>query len=489
MAMEGDRRTIQNPTSKPESGNRRIDARHSHGNVPILFRLKNLQRVNASGLENGAPPTKFDNETARQSSGSLEPKRTENSVPVSHANRSDAKMKTDGASVASASSPAAAAKTDPVTSPGKHGVSNGVIFLVALVAIAFSIGKKMGSSHATRPASSNSVATAPTTTAASTVASVESTTAKEETPSIATPEPLVVPTLPTLAKEETPDSTESSTADTPNFTSTKTEEGLLTLDMGSPSTEKDDTQQSNDESFSVPLTLASDVKAENTWDKNSSAIGLETNSTDGTSDQTSTTTTMSVPTTAGNANAPVSTVLTTTTPNTDLESMFQIRANYQSQAAAMAKMRQAPPTVSPQNNVAGYQPTYQSSNNLVPSSNQPNPQTGTVPALPVGYGGQERLAPPTNQNFSMSNATPSNSTMYSGPVAPMPGYSQYQPQYPTGTQSQPAAYAQSTNQPYAPSFKQPDPNPTNTTGGFTVPPRPAPYVPIGNQFNPEGYSN
>jgi hypothetical protein len=170
--------------------------------------------------------------------------------------------------------------------------------------------------------------------------------------------------------------------------------------------------------------------------------------------------------------------------------MFQIRANYQSQAAAMAKMRQAPPTVSPQNNVAGYQPNYQMQNNFAPSVNQPNIQAGAVPAQPVGYGGQERPAPTTYQNFSMPNATPSNSTMNGGPVATMPGYTQ--PPYPTGAQYQPAGnatYAQPVNQPYVPIYKQPNPTPTNTTGGFAVPPQPTPYVPIGSQFNPEGYSN
>lgn len=490
MAMEGDRRTAQNPTPKPQGGNRRIDARHSHGNVPVLFRLKNLQRVNAADLENGANSTKFDVDTSPRSTGSREPKRAENPVAAPHANRTDMKSKAEGASVASTTN--AAAKPDPVTTPGKHGVSNGVILLVALVAIAFSVGKKMGSSNAARPDSSNSVsvATIPSTTAVTTIDSVETTKINAETPAPSTPEPLVVPTLPTLAKEESPDSAESSSDTKPKLASTKTEEGLLTLEMGVPSKEKDDSPKANDETLSAPLTLVSEANASSASETKSSASSIEAASTDKLSEKEPVTATTNAQVESSNAASPSSTVLTTKTPHTDLESMFQIRANYQSQAAALAKMRQSPPTTVPQTNVAGYQPTYQTPNSVAPSVNQINAQPGSIAAQPVGYGAQERWAPPATQNFSMPTATTANPPSYVGPVATLPSYAQ--PQFPTGAQSQPtgnATFAQPANQPYVPVYQSPNPSQPNTVGGFTAPPPPAPYVPIGSQFNPEGYSN
>ncbi len=491
MAMEGDRRTAQNPTPKSQGGYRRIDARHSHGNVPVLFRLKNLQKVNAADSANGANPTKFDADSSPRLSSSREPNRAENSVVAPHANRTDVRSKAEGASVASITN--ATAKPDPVTTPGKHGVSNGVILLVALVAIAFSIGKKMGGSNAARPASSSSsasVATVPSTTAATTIASAETTKSNAVTPPSSSPEPLVVPTLPALAKEEAPDSTESSSETKPKIASTKTDEGLLTLEMGMSSKEKEDSPKANAETLSAPLTLVSEANASNASEAKSSASSTETASTEKLSQKESVTAPTNVQAESSNAASPSPTVLTTKTPHTDLESMFQIRANYQSQAAALAKMRQSPPSTGPQTNVAGYQPTYQTPNSVAPSINQMNAQLGSVPAQPVGYGGQERPASPAPQNFSMPTTTTANPTPYAGPVATLPSYAQ--PQYPTGAPSQStgnATFAQPANQPYVPIYQSPNPSQPNTSGGYAAPAPPTPYVPIGNQFNPEGYAN
>ena len=506
MATESDRRTSQNSTSKSQNWNRRIDAGHSHGNVPVLFRLKNLQRVSANEAENGSPPTKFDTDFALQPAEIREPKRAENSVPGPHTLRSDAARKQVAAPIASASKPTTDAKADPVTAPGKHGVSNGVIFLIAIVAIAFSVGRKIGSSGPASPASSTTITANQSAPVSSPAVGSETPAAISQASSALMPEPLVVPTLPQLANDSTSasnkSSDESSTDNAPKFSTFKSENGLLTLDMDLSSSKKGESVKSEDDSMSVPLTLASDSVDPKTSEETSTAKSLGTDSATATNPKPSATSAIKPSSEPTSSAAPDSFLLSTNTPHTDLENMFQIRANYQngiiaqSEAAALAKTRQSPPDAGfQQNNVAGYQPVYGTQNtpafNQVPVYNQPGMPTGTVPAQPVGYGGQSRspIQTPTYGNPSIPNAAGMATKPYVGPTATMPSYPQSQNQLvPQGQTTGNSPYAQPMNQPYVPLFKPADAPPMNP-GGFAVPPASTPYVPIGNQFNPEGYPN
>jgi hypothetical protein len=320
-----------------------------------------------------------------------------------------------------------------------------------------------------------------------------------------TPEPLVVPTLPTLASDKNSGSTEASDApkadDAPKFSTSKSENGLLTLDMGQSLKAKDESAKSDEDSMTVPLTLGDERLDSKASDKPLAAGSLETEGATAASSAKAS----SEPNASAQPNSPL---LSTNTPNTDLESMFQIRANYQngmasqSQTAALSKMRQTPPNpgLQPnvaglQPNVAGYQPAYGSQNNpsfnQAPLYNQPNGQTGTIPSQPVGYGGQSRspIQTPTYGNPSMPNAAMIATPQYVAPVATMPNYAQSQSQTaPSGPANGNAPYAQPANQPYIPLFKPADAPPMNTNG-FAVPPTTTPYVPIGSQFTPEGYAN
>jgi hypothetical protein len=503
--MEGDRRTTQNSTSMPQNWKRRIDGGHSHSNVPVLFRLKNLQRVSSNEADNASPPTKFEVAPARPSAEIREPKRAENSVPTSHALRSDGAHKNAPTPIQTSTKPATELKPDPVTTPGKHGVSNGVIFLIALVAIAFSIGRKTGSNGSPKSEPLSTIAANQSATASPSVVGSEISTTATQVSSSLSPEPLVVPTLPTLADDSKPVSTESSTDsatdNTPEFSTSKSENGLLTLDTELSSSRKDEALGSDSGALSVPLTLASeasDPKTANTTDLTATSHSLATDNaavTHAKPSATSATTSTSEP---SSSTLQEPTLLSTNTPNTDLENMFQIRANYQnslvaqSQAVALAKTRQSPPDAGQQQNVPGYQPAYAIQNNpasnQVPVLSQPYGQPANVPAQPVGYGGQSRLPiqAPTYGSPSIPNAT-GITNPYATPTATMPSYVQSQNQTaPQGQATGSSPYAQPLNQPYVPVFKPTD-APAMNTGGFAVPPTSTPYVPIGSQFSLEGY--
>lgn len=510
MATEGDRNQYNGTSSPKQNWRSRIDPRHSQSNVPVLFRLKNLQRVSADGsVEPNSPAMSSD--YAGQSQV-REVERSRKAAPAV-ATRSQA-------APVSGTPSAAAAKPDPVTAPGKHGVSNGFILLIAAVAVIFAIGRNFTQSSPAVQTANSQVAS---TTVAANAPSAATSTATTPVAAVALPspptnakadEPLMIPELPKLAIDDAAtklDSSSESPKDTDKTTEAKRDDSGLVLLNPDESLKNESSDDSTDK-LPLPSTLTT-VENPN--------VPKTTDSPKEEADKK--------PLEASTADKPIGpSMATTATPDRDIEAMMQARstflaqnpANVQSQFDALVRARSTIPTTAtpnftpPQTNLAA-QPSYGPQPNIAqtPSYAAPQPNYAVAPptaganisAQPVGYG--QSVAPNANFSSSMPNAAAQNGAIPNGAMtAPMTSYPL--PGTPTSPQSfapNPSsstngpAYTQPTNQPYRPVFADPAsmPMPNGVSapaaGNFAVPPAsptptaPVPYVPIGNTFNPNGY--
>jgi hypothetical protein len=508
MAMEGDRETDQGTQLGKPSWRKRIDPRHSPSNVPVLFRLKNLQRAAVDDWMGTGQFADSGNMPASKPSQTVEAPRGQSSVPTPHLKQANPPSTKVAGVSASPASPAGQSKPDPVATPGKHGVSNGFIFLIAAVGVAFVVGRnwtpsKQPIAKASRNSSDVLDSTSPSQPAIASVTSIA-------TPSIESKsvEPLIVPELPELAGHLTEDkqsiadeiSDEGSMAEIDN----DDESAVVLLD---PDQASNPDSQDNDADLKLPSTLTtienpnvrattnSAVSKPATWASNPDSNKLTQSDASKSATESS--------------SSPVA----TTTPERDIESMMRIRNAYiaqnspssQSQFDAIARAKQGIATTSTPDFSA---PTsgYVASAPSAYAFTQPS-YPNNLHAQPVGYG-----TPPVGMNYSSSmpsttmpvGTTPTASQQPYQPI----GSSMIPPEYPQAGQatmpvytpsnyapaaaSQPAnsPYAQPTNQPYLPVYSQPTaPVAPAPTGAFLLPTSaPSPYVPIGQNFDPNAFS-
>jgi hypothetical protein len=468
-------------SSRPST--RRVDPAHGPSNVPVLFRLKNLQRSEAAASpqsERAAHGTSAEPYVAR-------PAVTSSSNSTSGTSLASTSHTEAPASSAGSNKPSS---SDPLKTPGKHGVSNGFILLAVLVAVAFAIGRNSNKSQqvaSTTPAPQASSASIPSST-------------PSVNPSTAPIAPLAPPALPVVASDAAVTSpkddvaTNEASLDLENsFKESAIESDSLAVPSMLVTAQKESTPP--DETLTIgndsPESTSNDNLATSTdlseaSDVSSFTIGTES------IESSSKTTTPTLPTfgkSKSNATlvttetsrenqttvpATASKLVTTSIPEMDTAQLYEMRANFQSQMEALAKARQSqaqqnvasavqsttpqPTAAQPTMNVAppvqGYgqpQPNYASVGQQ-PMTNSPNPPyTQYAPVSPSAPATQYQpvaqqvpanpYAATARQVSYPSNVQPNQQTpaqayqpLFATPVYPVQGYSQPTMQ-PQGTAS------------------------------------------------------
>jgi hypothetical protein len=513
MAMEGDRQRAGGSASRKEWRNR-IDPRHSPGDVPVLFRLKNLQRVEAAvEVANSPSPVRATESAPIQTTTRLQRQSTtpfKDAAPEPLPTRSPSPTK-----------PLTASDSEKTSKPSKHGVSNGFILLAVLVGVAFVLGQSIGkpkpgtvtnqplaqsNTTATEPSKSEPVAAAPAI--------------KEEAVALAAPtstmpeEKLQIPTLPTLPDFDNKSSEDEDLALPPTL-EIASKESATTDETDS----KDGKQENEDAKTSLEI-ASSDVNssdfsspdfpssefAMSEADASGESFSGSAKQPESTSDSFATASTVdgnaasSKPAPGPSVTSSDTPFRTTNTPATDFEQMYRLRSDYLSQRAALAQTRPvATPTAPAPAAQVATNPTLQANPSFT-SPVGPVPGTPTLNAQPVNYAPQQNVAPtmaPYPTSMPTANTNPS-ATYQPNLNYQVPSGPSMQPVAPTNVTNsflQPANPNPQPSLPYQPMFPSmtqnsmaPVGNPVPTPGNYsTAPATPAPYQPIGSSFAPEGF--
>ncbi|MDZ4852833.1 MAG: hypothetical protein SGI77_26395 [Pirellulaceae bacterium] len=504
--------------NKPSESNERLratvkrtDASHSRSNVPVLFRLKNLQRSNA-GID------------ATENDATISPAH-ENGLATPALANSNVASNTSVRSDSPNSVPAPKTSTDPSTSQTKRSLPTGYILLLVAVIAAYSVGRT--SNNANQVGTNNPLAEL-----------TANTTETPSTPSVVSIEliaPLAPPALPQMAMGDDADRLLNVEA-SPEFEFDSTEIATTSKKSTAPQVIMFDSFDSETEPQSngldVPTMLISskpDRKA-GTAKAKTANLGVESIDSNSAivfggspSPDDSETLTFSSDNTFENSptdNQELSTdrsaanvsnnkqagVVSTSTPNLDTAQLLQIgakyqemRNNYQSQMEALARARQAPsnqvestPSSAPNMQYASTQSMHSTSPNIAsPTQGYGAQQTyagyGVNPAE-VAYGsGQPNPATLPNQSNSNGYVPIGAQLSYPPsvqPMAPAPTATTYQPApsyqpVPPQQSYQPAPPQQSYQsapgqQPYQPIMTGPNGHPSQASNANMTQPSPAP---------------
>ena len=472
------------------SSTRRVDPAGGQSNVPVLFRLKNLQRGEPAAI--AAEPTTATRDTNgdprnTRSTASSNANQSSDANPIRRENQSGSPP------VANSSNASAVAKSapDPVTAPGKHGVSNGFILLAVAILIAFAVGR---SSNKTTQVAVNSNTTKGTETS-STPTPIAIVTA-------APIEPLAPPELPSVAKTESPaqesnaiDLVDSAAAEATALASKSDATDSESLTFGS--TEK--SSDARDEKLPAPSMLVVSRKEAS----QSEALILESDSSPSHESHKSllvdsptvnspaevSFSTDAAPTKASIVNESLSfgqpeakdtfvakekpsdnrsKLVTTTAPEMDTAQLYDLRANYQSQMEAMARARQA-----------------QVQQAIATPSSQPTMQYASSQSAPPAQTAQANIAPPT-QGYGANQYNPAYGVNQPNVNQPNAAYPTNQPNPAYGAgQPNPSYGAAQANEGYG--AAQPNTSygqPQTTAAGFSVSTVPTGrYVPIARTLS------
>ena len=421
---------------------RRVDPSRGQPNVPVLFRLKNLQRTNPDeavertpAQENSVPMTNDRPRGSRPNSN----RESDLSNRPSRDTLQDLTAKSSGANAAAAPSTTQNAAADPAAAPGKHGISNGFILLVVGILIAFAMGRNSNRSSevAVNPAKSS---LPPSKAAAAEIMT-----------------PLAPPELPTLAIAELSQSIEETlTGSLPSNENAKSSDDLWmppnqqTIVFNS--SEKNTDAKSN--TLPVPSILVASnsetsldalLKSGNDDRSKNEDMSLPISSVESSQVSTSfkdakhssqSSDTDGALSSDANSFDPHPKVAETSVPNMDTAQLYQIFANYQSQREALARARQVqtePPLTTPAANpslqVVSAQTTYPGQP-VQPNMATPNEGYGVNQAYNAGQLNASYGGAPTSTMYAptqSSNYVPIGAQLSYPPSFQSPAPQGYQP--------------------------------------------------------------